>query len=137
MTKGVEPDDSYIPVRDEKEEIAAIIELIGIANEAVKKPVFLAIGNDLGVLTSKVISALEEEEKITAIAGFNTFSHPPCTVIAGCIGAMRWVCGCVIGFPCSGYPTLGYRNGYAKLFHSRECNRHISSIDKVTFIVLF
>jgi hypothetical protein len=25
---------------------------------------------------------------------------------------MRWVCGCVIGFPCSGYPTLGYRNGY-------------------------
>jgi hypothetical protein len=34
MTKGVEPDDSYIPVRDEKEEIAAIIELIGIANEA-------------------------------------------------------------------------------------------------------
>jgi hypothetical protein len=70
MTKGVEPDDSYIPVRDEKEEIAAIIELIGIANEAVKKPVFVVIGNDLGVLTSKVISALEEEEKITAIAGF-------------------------------------------------------------------
>jgi hypothetical protein len=44
--------------------------LYGIANEAVKKPVFLAIGNDLGVLTSKVISALGAEGKITAIAGF-------------------------------------------------------------------
>jgi hypothetical protein len=95
MTKGVEPDDSYIPVRDEKEEIAAIIELIGIANEAVKKPVFLAIGNDLGVLTSKVISALGAEG------------------------------------------TLGHRNGYAKLFHSRECNRHIASIDKFTFVIFF
>ena len=70
MTKGVEPEDSYVPVRDEKEEIAAIIELIGIANEAVKKPVFLAIGNDLGVLTFKVISALAAEGKITEIAGF-------------------------------------------------------------------
>jgi hypothetical protein len=70
MTKGVLPQDSLVPVRDEKEEIAAIIELIGIANEAVKKPVFLAIGNDLGVLTFKVISALAAEGKITEIAGF-------------------------------------------------------------------
>jgi hypothetical protein len=71
MTTGAVPDASpQVPVRDEKEEIAAIIELIGIANEAVKKPVFLVIGNDLGVLTAKVISALGAEGKITAIAGF-------------------------------------------------------------------
>jgi hypothetical protein len=47
---GVEPSDSYIPVRDEKEEIKAIIDLIDVANSAVGKPVYLTIGNDLGAV---------------------------------------------------------------------------------------
>jgi hypothetical protein len=70
MTKGVEPSDSYIPVRDEKEEIKAIIDLIDVANSAVGKPVYLTIGNDLGALTAKVIIALGADGKINAIAGF-------------------------------------------------------------------
>jgi hypothetical protein len=48
MTTGAVPDaNPQVPVRDEAEEVNAVIDLINVANEAVKKPVFLVIGNDL------------------------------------------------------------------------------------------
>jgi hypothetical protein len=44
-------------VFNEEEEIKAIIDLIEVANEAVKKPVFLLLGNDLGRLANKEYDA--------------------------------------------------------------------------------
>ncbi|SMG65556.1 hypothetical protein BMETH_356211241597, partial [methanotrophic bacterial endosymbiont of Bathymodiolus sp.] len=41
MTTGAVPDaNPQVPVRDEAEEVNAVIDLINVANEAVKKPVF-------------------------------------------------------------------------------------------------
>jgi hypothetical protein len=45
MTQGTMDPVTLLPVFNEAEEINAIIDLIEVVNEAVKKPVFLLLGN--------------------------------------------------------------------------------------------
>jgi hypothetical protein len=53
MTTGAVPDaNPQVPVRDEAEEVNAVIDLINVANEAVKKPVFLVIAPIMNCLTA-------------------------------------------------------------------------------------
>jgi hypothetical protein len=65
---------TLLPVFNEEEEINAIIDLIEVANEVVKKPVFLLLGNDLGRLANKVIDVLGLTGQSNAIAGFAIIS---------------------------------------------------------------
>jgi hypothetical protein len=70
MTQGTMDPVTLLPVFNEAEEINAIIDLIEVVNEAVKKPVFLLLGNDLGRLANKVIDVLGETGQSNAIVGF-------------------------------------------------------------------
>ena len=70
MTQGTVDPVTLLPVFNEEEEINAIIDLIEVANEVVKKPVFLLLGNDLGRLANKVIDVLGLTGQSNAIAGF-------------------------------------------------------------------
>ena len=68
MTKGVKGADG-IPVRDEKEEIEAIIKLIKLAGDSLRKPVYLVLGNDLGEHAVRVSQLLSDEDKMDIIDG--------------------------------------------------------------------
>lgn len=69
MTAGVE-DDNGIPVRDENAEIEATIALIKLAITAMGGPVYLVIGNDLGVSTMKVLNRLNRDGEANLVSGF-------------------------------------------------------------------
>jgi hypothetical protein len=70
MTEGVE-DENGIPVRDEDEEMQATINLLKLAKSALGGlPVYLVIGNDLGLFASKVIKKLGKDGESDVIDGF-------------------------------------------------------------------
>ena len=58
------------PIRDEDNEIAATIAALKLAKEALGKPTYLVIGNDLGVLTAKIMGKLSDDGEIDVIDGF-------------------------------------------------------------------
>ena len=62
--------DNWAPIRDEDNEIAATIAALKLAKEALGKPTYLVMGNDLGVLTAKIIQKLGEDGEIDVIDGF-------------------------------------------------------------------
>ncbi|WP_174483663.1 hypothetical protein [methanotrophic endosymbiont of Bathymodiolus puteoserpentis (Logatchev)] len=70
LTEGVE-DENGIPVRDEDEEMQATINLLKLAKSALGGlPVYLVVGNDLGLFASKVIKKLGKDGESDVIDGF-------------------------------------------------------------------
>ena len=62
--------DNWAPIRDEDNEIAATIAVLKLAKKSLGKPTYLVMGNDLGVLTAKIIQKLGEDGEIDVIDGF-------------------------------------------------------------------
>jgi hypothetical protein len=69
LTEGTVDRYGYT-IRDEDEEIAATINLLKLAKQALGKPTYIVIGNDSGVLAEKVIMKLDETNEVNIIAGF-------------------------------------------------------------------
>ena len=67
-TTGVKGADG-IPVRDEIDEINAVIGLMEAAGDFLKKPTYLVIGNDSGQMSVRVSQLLFDDDKMGIIDG--------------------------------------------------------------------
>jgi hypothetical protein len=70
LTTGYEDSSSLVPFRDDTDEVDATIDLLKLAKEALKKPTYIVVGNDLGTLTIKIVQELRERDELDLIKGF-------------------------------------------------------------------
>ena len=63
--------NSGIPIRNDNDEIKATIEILKLAKSTLGGlPVYLVVGNDLGLFAAKVARKLKEDEETSIIDGF-------------------------------------------------------------------
>ena len=70
LSEGI-MDNSGIPTRNDDDEIKATVDLLKLAKSALGGlPVYLVVGNDLGLFAAKVASKLKKDGNIAFIDGF-------------------------------------------------------------------